>query len=521
MSQSPVMLIVDDEAVTRRGLLNNVPWKALGVEKIIEAENGQQALGKLSECQPDILLTDIRMPMMNGIDLASEVKARLPECKIIFLSGFSDKEYLKAAIHLGAVDYVEKPIDIDELSKTVSKAVELYWEEVRKPIGMVDETTVKHSLVEKLIRSNVDLGECLPLLDSLGLKINENDLIFTLIIKVRDQDKGIQVAGIFHMLNQYLADEFGTSHIIGSMKDSKHLVWIVKSDSSYKSQLDHLKAGLMDQHELIVSQMFMSASDLVKGLTQVYKSYQDAVIGLQMLFFMGYGKMVTGHFSLGSGDLVFDENLISRDFRRLISQKDYDGLIPFVDQTMKGIRFNNGLVVNDLKNAVFHMCLALHNHAREEVAYEGDHNTDNPYLWEEIFRIETLEELKKFLIDQIDLIVNIVKLKENYSTSIRTVIQIIKDQYMDSNLSTKNLADQVYLTTSYLSGLFKKETGVNISHFIRMIRVEEAKKILRESKYSLREVSEMVGYTDANYFAKMFKKEVGRSPSDYRERQQS
>lgn len=522
MSHNPTLLIVDDESVTRRGLINNVPWSALGIDTIYEAENGRQALLKLEEFQPDILLTDIRMPLMNGIDLATEVAARLPECKIIFLSGFSDKEYLKAAIHLGAVNYVEKPIDIEEVSNAVAKAVELYWAEVRKPIGMVDEMTVKHSIVEKLVRNNAVINECIPLMESLNVRISEEGNLCTLVVKIIDTIESIQVPTIYHILEQCLSDVFGKQQIIGSIKDMNHLIWIIGIDKNHSlSDMRQFQYNMVYNHPSITAKIFASVSDVVVGLRNVFKAYQNSVIGLQMLFFQGYGNIVIGNVPIVATDTEFSERNITKRFMNFLTSKAYDQLIPFIENEFKGIRFNNSLVVNDLKNAVFRMCILLHNHARVEVAYEGDENSDNPYLWEQIFKIETLQELKLYLLNEIDMIVREVKLRENYSTSIRSVIQLIKDNYMDSELSTKNLADQVFLTTSYLSGLFKKETGGNISDFIRSVRIEAAKLKLRESNDSLKEISEKVGYTDPNYFAKMFKKEVGRSPSDYRERQQT
>lgn len=119
------VLVVDDERQIREGLLKHIPWDKLGIGKVEICKNGLEALELSKTLHQNILITDVRMPKMDGISLSHEIKDLLPDCKIIFLSGFSDKEYLKSAIRIGAVDYVEKPIDEDELVASISKAVEM------------------------------------------------------------------------------------------------------------------------------------------------------------------------------------------------------------------------------------------------------------------------------------------------------------------------------------------------------------------------------------------------------------
>ena len=117
------LLIVDDESFTRQGILETIPWKDLSIYDVKEAFDGENALEILKEFEPDILLTDVRMPRLNGIELSFKTRELYPNCSIIFMSGYSDKEYLKSAIHLKAISYVEKPIDLYELEEALKSAV--------------------------------------------------------------------------------------------------------------------------------------------------------------------------------------------------------------------------------------------------------------------------------------------------------------------------------------------------------------------------------------------------------------
>ena len=117
------ILIVDDEKKTRDGLVKHIPWNKLGNFTLYEAENGLQAIEKAKEIHPDIVISDIRMPKMDGIEFAKQLRELYPQCKIIFFSGYSDKEYLKSAISLKAISYIEKPMDIDEISAVIKETV--------------------------------------------------------------------------------------------------------------------------------------------------------------------------------------------------------------------------------------------------------------------------------------------------------------------------------------------------------------------------------------------------------------
>ena len=151
------LLIVDDEIKTREGLRDFISWSELKIDTVQIACDGAEGLEVALEFNPDIIITDIRMSRMNGIDFATKCRTFLPNCKIIFISGYSDKEYLKSAIHLRAISYVEKPINIDEVIAAVSEAVELHLEQV------IQQSEIEHSnLVEEktmnLIKEDCALG---------------------------------------------------------------------------------------------------------------------------------------------------------------------------------------------------------------------------------------------------------------------------------------------------------------------------------------------------------------------------
>ena len=142
------LLIADDESFTRQGIVETMPWKDLNIYDIREAFDGENAFEILKDFEPDIILTDVRMPRLNGIELSFKARELYPNCSIIFMSGYSDKEYLKSAIHLKAISYVEKPIDLEELEEALKFAVS----EVQK--SKVIYKNIKNNIVLDLLDAN-------------------------------------------------------------------------------------------------------------------------------------------------------------------------------------------------------------------------------------------------------------------------------------------------------------------------------------------------------------------------------
>ena len=167
------LLIVDDEKITRDSLKAYIPWNELGIGTVETAKSGQTALELIPRIIPDIVLTDVRMPKMDGIELATRLKDLLPECKIIFLSGYSDKEYLKSAIHLKAINYIEKPVDLDEITRVLKDTVALCQEETEKKAEIkklksnLEESMplISQEIASVLVKENADISRLMSKYD--------------------------------------------------------------------------------------------------------------------------------------------------------------------------------------------------------------------------------------------------------------------------------------------------------------------------------------------------------------------
>lgn len=144
------VLIVEDEVLTREGLLMSIPWEELGIKEVLTAEDGEEGLERAAVQEPDIVMTDVRMPRMDGITMAFEIRKKNKKCRFIFVSGYCDKDYLKSAIHLSAVNYIEKPIEIEEVIAALKQAMKQIMEQRRQEEIEAEYRKQFHGLLEEI-----------------------------------------------------------------------------------------------------------------------------------------------------------------------------------------------------------------------------------------------------------------------------------------------------------------------------------------------------------------------------------
>lgn len=511
------LLIVDDESTTRNGLMKHVKWGKLGIKQLREASDGQEALELLESYQPDILITDIRMPRMNGIELATHVREKYAQCKLIFLSGYSDKEYLKAAIHLGVIHYVEKPIDISEVEEAVSKAVKLFQEDNKKDLAYELTDASKQELIERLIRKNEELPVYLERLERMGLNMTAQSPLSVMLVKVSEAVKDIKVTK--ELFEKSMLEHIDPHRILGAVKDARHILWILAlSERELKQVMPNVLDTIESNDVGLTKKVFIGIGSQVNGIDLLYESYQTAVITLQNLFFKGYGSVVYYKKPIITTELEV-ENIL-QEFGSLIQASDYEKVKDYIQQLFSKLYWQENMLVNDIKNIFFQLCQDLYQEGEKRVSYQREDSAERePYLWEKVFQIETMSELHEFMNSELETVMGAIHTSGIYSKSIVIVKKMIETQYMVPDLSTKTLADKVYLTSTYLSSLFKKEMGITISDYLIQVRMEASKVYLKEMKLKLSEVAAKVGYSDANYYAKTFKKSFGLTPSEFRERQ--
>lgn len=526
------LLIVDDEQTTREGLLEYIPWKDLGIDMVADAEDGAKALDLALQLQPDIVLTDVRMPRMNGIELAEQLKLKLPQCKVIFLSGYTDKEYLKSAIQLQALNYIEKPVDIEEVKEVMGQTVSLCKSEQEKKryeldlISKVNESIplLTEKLCLELITQNNSLESIKEKFDSIEIPFPESDNFVSVLIKLNlEQGKNTEVLqkykeDLLKLISQRIYDK-SLKCLCGFKESDYVLVHIygenIKKQSLFQDMLWLIKEDI-DSLLALGNKTFIGAGKSVRSVRNIPDSYHTAVIALQKQFFLGYNNIV----------FYQDESSLSYDFSQhniqvfldfLTNGKKSDSEL-FVKRIVHDLKLYNNTLINNIKNYFFKVLISLSKVCEERCIRLAESDNSEEFFWDVISKANTLYEIEDYILKKIEIFFKSMDEKENKKSIVLTIIKYIKDNYPTETLSIKDIANHTFLTPNYLSLVFKKETGKTINQFITETRIEKAKELLKDRRIRLYEISGSVGFSDANYFAKTFKKAEGLNPSEFREK---
>lgn len=511
------VLIVDDEVITRRGLKSHVDWDKLKIDKVYDSGNALEALELVKKVKPDLILSDVCMPEMNGIEMCTRIRAIHKECQIVFLSGYSDKEYLKGAIQLEAVSYVEKPISIEEVEEALLQAVEKQRknrqkkEKIRRLVTENYSMTAKH-LIEKMSIPHVKRELLEQDFKKLQMDWESMQGFSVVLFKL-----GLGEKREPEMILREIRQEFrGISHIY-SVKEYGYLVFVCAFSESGTAELMELAERIQQSMmRYVQAPYYCAVGEAVDSIETIYESYQSAVIKMQQMCFWNKAKF---GFAANQPEekLNFDEQVFA-EFTQAVKQYKEEDAVRAMKRLYLFMQHQQAVMVSSIKGIYFRFVEVLFQKAEFAAEDTYDNASIVGMIWEKLHEIDSLDGCQRYLEEETaDYFKNMEQLAQNNQTMIQ-IISYIQSNYRDTELCLENIAENVYLSPNYLSSLFKKKMGKTISQYITDIRVQHAKELLRDRSMKLYDVAVKTGYKDANYFTKIFKKAVGVTPSEYREK---
>lgn len=519
------LLIVDDESLTREGLISSISWGSLGIKDIYQADDGINGLAIALEKKPELILCDVRMPRMDGIRMVEEIKNKLPDTIIIFMSGYSDKEYLKAAIKLNAVNYVEKPLNTREIQETVTEAISRYEKNQKSHRGETFaqlETTAKLAL--QLTSPYEKNKDCIQsLLKELYLNNTEHCFFTTYIIHIsrNNQLDNDQKRLFFKDFEMFLLPyHLSSLHV---EKQKNYFVFHIYGVSKPINQDRKEISSFLRNRIAHFGSCFICRGETLKGIDHVYKSYETAVILSQSSYFFDSNHVLTPEIFKSISKPLQNADFFSHDYTQDLSEsllsKDYTSCENIL-QVLYDFFFQNTHVFFDQAKDVYYKLFNTIHEARRKMLLPDNYATEEEQttLIRYLDQFYSFFELHQALTGEIETYFKeINKVKEENST-IYLIKDYISKHYQQESLSVKDISDQVYLSASYVCTLFKNETGMTLNQYITEYRMEKAKKLLQDPRYKITDISAKIGYNDGNYFGKIFKKTIGLSPSEYREK---
>lgn len=510
------ILIVDDEVLTRQGLEKNIDWSSLQINEVLQADDGQSGLELAKEHKPEIVLTDIRMPRMDGVTLAGKLRELLPNTSIIFMSGYSDKEYLLAAIKLKATSYVEKPINNKEVEGAIDEAIKTHMLlEQNKYTKTIQYNTRSNQLAHMLTRPiNLESESFQELVRSLKVEMQGSTYFVTILVKLNQM---VSVLG--KDMTTTVFDKFKTLaklkkiSLLYDIKNENFIVLHLFSDTKLPESTISDYARYIKECLEMVCPFFIAVGNTVISPERAYESYNNAVLLMQGSFFYPYNSIIMKK-NRSEHNISYIETQSER-FIQAISHQEFDSSRQIAELLYAHLKKGNTLLPSRVKDLYYKWLSGIEN---IYVSLLITPKEGSATIWDSIFETQNLDELHSLLLDKLKELTNAISNRQPENPIVFMIKDFIHKNYSKDYLSVKDISEYVHLSTAYACTLFKNETDQTLNQYLTDYRLEKAKQLLVDPRNKISEISANVGYTDGNYFTKSFKKRVGLSPSDYREK---
>lgn len=507
------VLIADDENSIREGLKHILDWDALDCTIVGDAATGDEALNEIIRLKPDLVLMDIRMPGLTGIEVISSAKKAGFNGRFIIISGYSDFTYAKEAIHLGVESYITKPVDEDELEATVLKVkAELADELVKKNSYANYRAKARNTILLDILNNNLvpdtqlcsDLGfksnmYRVVIYENYSVKVSKNEYSFSDLLRVTNQDN-----------NSYEI-----------VNDESRDIIILKSRFSidrFNDFLSHYEE-MPPQPGSPLDMVFLAYGRIVEKPSDIHLSFEDVNSLITRRFFCLQGQHTLGPDELPKINLARPD--ISRTIMDDYAKKLSDYIQSFnrnkVAETLFSLEnylFDLVSSCEDIKLALADMYLQIKEMIKLAYPHEAIPFPSNSEIISLIENKNYLYEIIQYFGEQFEMIMN-ASGNSSKDSLFDDILYYIDHNYT-SNIKLETIAPLFGYNSAYLGKIFSKNVGENFNSYVDHVRIERSKKLLMENRMKVYEISEAVGYRNVDYFHKKFKKYEGISPAEYR-----
>lgn len=499
------LLIADDEDYTREGLMEEIPWKNYGFTEIMQARDGEMALKISRWFRPDVVLTDIRMPKLDGIAFATALTNIMENCKLIFMSGYVELEYLKSAIALDAVSYIEKPIDMEQLENAIKKAVADIKANAEKiQLSREKEELVKEKLVKILICKNADR----ELAERLSRETGFDSGNQYLAVVIREREVITTPANVVRSIEDYFHN-LGRKSICDYTGERSYATIL-----SFKAKEKEKILRELRSFSVKYPQYSVGAGVIVADIMAIYSSYDAAKLAINREFYHSGERF----FELSDQNLrrITPDPGIFVEFMKKY-REDFKHLKEWLDHFTEELKKEEYYLKEQVQGLYLSFALGMLKENKSLYSCVPGAVTEDDI--EMKFRsVDSLEELQEILNCFVEGAMEHKQGNEKYSRVTRAILTYVENHYQEEDFRVQTLADYLHFSTTYLNVLFKNEMKVSLKQYICDYRLSQAKKMLENDFYKISEISGLCGYASPNYFTKAFKEEVGCTPLEYRER---
>lgn len=535
------VFLVEDEMVIRRGIKNSIDWEKEGYIFCGEASDGELAYPMIIKEKPDILITDIRMPFMDGLELCKLVKKELPNIKILILSGYDEFDYAKEAIRLGVTEYLLKPISSGKLLEAlngVSESIRREKEDkdlVRKYMEEMRENTEheKQKFFEQMIAGNLSMADALETGKKYEMNLSAgmyNLLLFRFTLGKENRKSG-ELLGEAEYAIEKLTERL--EYVFEFQRGVAGWAFLLMADNE-EQMSERVKELSKDLEEIMKNYStiayFGGIGQPVARLRELEESFREAERALAARFTMELNRIISVE------DIRMAQNVDTLDdieitsfgeiektrtmLEKFLNNGAEDEIDEFVDVYINELPEENLKSVLMRQYIIMDAYIVMMSFCEKIEGIEGEMQAQSEELKNSMKTIQTLEEIKNYIRM---LLKKIIGVRDTISgRRYSDIIEIAKDQirktYMSDEISLNTIAAEVGMSPSYFSSIFSKEMGKTFVEYLTEIRMDRAKELLMCSSMKTSEIGYEVGYKDPHYFSYIFKKTQNCTPKEFRAR---
>ena len=530
------VFLVEDEVVIRSGIKSKIDWDGEGFEFVGEAGDGELAYPKIMETKPDILITDIKMPFVNGLELSKLVKKEMPDIKIILLTGYDEFEYAKEAINIGVTEYLLKPISSEKLLETLHKVTDRILKEneekellLRYDMDMKENSErEKLKFLNRLLSSDMSMTKVLEEAVPFGMDFSRsyyNVIIFNVFPK-DDEESGIKSANAIADLcdKAYANDE----NVYMFQKDVEGLIFVVcgmdeeGTNEACKNCIEKLedicKAFKDVRYFAGIGRTVMRIHNLKEsyvGAERAFSRRFDSE-GNGILFIEEYEEKLSTD-SINGNSFVEIESI-----RKSLEKFIMMGLESEVSEYVSGLMLK--LSGNYIESVIMRQYIIMDVYVVCMSACESFSAGDlESYSAISEFKnrmttVKNQEDVEKFVFDIIKETINFREMVSSRKSVklINRAINVIEQEYGSRDFNLGYIANKLAVNKSYLSRLFLQEMGKTFTDYLVEFRLKKGEELLKSTDMTVTAISLEIGYNDPHYFSYVYKKDRGYTPRDYR-----
>lgn len=530
------IILVDDEEEVRKSIIKKIEWQAAGFHVVGDAENGEDAMEKIEMLEPDVVLTDIRMPYMDGLQLAEKVRQRYPSMRVVIFSGYDDFEYAQRAIKLNVSEYILKPVNVEELTsilKRIKENLDLEIEEKRNLSRLREKyrkslPIIREQFFNELIHKNLkkDLAEQklreydIPILGArkwmlAAIDVEEGDVVESL--SLHSEEELIPIS-VMQIVREKLEGYCRFALFQSASEADMVVITALNEDNSITGLTDVLGDICKETKRILKVPVTIGIGHSCEDISGIPKAYQSAVDALGYKAISGNGSTIyiNDMEPVGSGKLEFD-SLTEGELISAIKfgpEEKIESSVKNIMEKMKTAKVHfrqQQVYMIGIFNSIIQM-MQQYDLALEDIMGE---ELESMVLFD---KLKKIEEFGQWLLRIAGKLNHLINQERDMTTRqvIQEAKQYILDNYQNPDLSVEMICRHLHMSPAYFSTVFKKETGQAYIAYLTDVRLNKAVELLNKTDDKTYIIASKVGYQEQNYFSYVFKKKFGVSPTRYR-----